>query len=454
MQFALSDFHPWTQATQAMHDDRQYLQYFTLTARPFYDLEDPRFVWLGEKQLETLLRLKNGVDQRKGVALLTGVAGAGKSVLVNRFLRMLPEGSISVLLREAGLRAERYRQLMAEQLALPLPQGETKGDFLGALKAFLEAAYRSGKYVVVVAEDLETAEDEVIEQLRLLSNLETPDHEQLLTILITGNSRLEERLSTYEHRALQQRVEARRTADALTVAETGAYIRHRLMVAGAFLEIFTAEAVERIHRFAGGLPKPIDFICDHALKRACIDKKRKIDGAMIAGYVKEIRATSQIGLNHAADEGRSKFKLTNLPALTAGFVLMIALSLYLFQKNLQPHPPAPPVPPPAFSLQFEARSATIPAGDFGKLDAAANFLIANPRSRAMVTSSSESASTLAYARRIASERPAAVRTYLVSRGVAVDRVEMVASAAGNKPVANQEASGKSRSVRVEIAFPP
>jgi type II secretory pathway predicted ATPase ExeA len=435
-----------------MHDDRQYLQYFTLTARPFYDLKDPRFVWLGEKQLETLLRLKNGVEQRKGVALLTGVDGAGKSVLVNRFLRMLPEGSIAVLLREAGLRAERYRQLMAEQLALP--PGETKGDFLGALKAFLEAAYRSGKYVVVVAEDLETAEDEVIEQLRLLLNLETPDHEQLVNILITGNSRLEERLSTYEHRALQQRVEVRRTADALTVAETGAYIRHRLMVAGGFLEIFTAEAVERIHRFAGGLPKPIDIICDHALKRACIDKKRKIDGAMIAGYVKETRASSQIGLNLAGDESLSKPKLTILPVLTAGFALMIALSLYLFQKNPQPHPPAPPAPPPAFSLQFEARTGAISGDGIHKLDAAAEFLIANPKSRVIVTDSLDSAGALASIKRMAAAHSEAVKDHLVSKGVEVDRIKMVASPARGKAVVGKEAGGKSGSVQVEIALPP
>ena len=85
-----------------MHDDRQYLQYFTLTARPFYDLKDPRFVWLGEKQLETLARLKNGIEQRKGIALLTGDEGTGKSVLVDRFLRALPRDSVAVVLREPG----------------------------------------------------------------------------------------------------------------------------------------------------------------------------------------------------------------------------------------------------------------------------------------------------------------------------------------------------------------
>ena len=300
-----------------MHDDRQYLQYFTLTARPFYDLKDPRFVWLGEKQLETLARLKNGIEQRKGIALLTGDEGTGKSVLVDRFLRALPRDSVAVVLREPGLQPQRLQELMVEQLRLP--QAETRGEFLNAMKAYLEKVYRGGKYVVVVAEDLDTADDEVIEQIRLLSNLETPDDESLVSILITGNRRLEERLSTYEHRALQQRVEVRRTAEPFTVAETAAYIRHRLMVAGAFLEIFTAEAVERIHRFSGGIPKLIDIICDHALKRACIEKKRKIDGAMIAGYVKEILATSQIGFNQAAAEGAFEIQTDGPPRADGGF---------------------------------------------------------------------------------------------------------------------------------------
>ncbi len=432
-----------------MHDDHQYLQYFTLTARPFYDLKDPRFVWLGEKQLETLARLKNGVEQRKGIALLTGDEGTGKSVLVDRFLRALPRDSVAVVLREPGLQPQRLQELMIEQLHLP--QTETRIEFLNAMKAYLEKVYRGGKFVVVVAEDLDTADDEVIEQIRLLSNLETPDDESLVSILITGNRRLEERLSTYEHRALQQRVEVRRTAEPFTVAETAAYIRHRLMVAGAFLEIFTAEAVERIHRFSGGLPKLIDIVCDHALKRACIEKKRKIDGAMIAGYVKEIRATSQIGFNHAADEGRSKSKLTVLPVLTAGFIILIALSLYLFQKGPETYPPAPP---PAFSVQFEARSAAISDGDFGKLDAAAEFLIANPKSRAVVTSSPEGASAAAYAKRMASARPEAVKSYLVSKGVGVDRIKIGASPAGGEAVAGREGGGKSLSVKVEIALPP
>ena len=336
---------------------------------------------------------------------------------------------------------------MIEQLHLP--QAETRIEFLNAMKAYLEKVYRGGKFVVVVAEDLDTADDEVIEQIRLLSNLETPDDESLVSILITGNRRLEERLSTYEHRALQQRVEVRRTAEPFTVAETAAYIRHRLMVAGAFLEIFTAEAVERIHRFSGGLPKLIDIVCDHALKRACIEKKRKIDGAMIAGYVKEILATSQIGFNHATDEGGSKSKLTVLPVLTAGFIILIALSLYLFQKGPETYPPAPP---PAFSLQFEARSAAISDGDFGKLDAAAEFLIANPKSRAVVTSSPEGASAAAYAKRMASARPEAVKSYLVSKGVGVDRIKIGASRSREaKRMLSREGGGKSRSVKVEIA---
>jgi len=224
-----------------------------------------------------------------------------------------------------------------------------------------------------------------------------------------------------------------------------------LMVAGAFLEIFTAEAVERIHRFSGGLPKLTDIICDHALKRACIEKKRKIDGAMIAGYAKEILATSQIGFNQAAGEGRSKSRLTVLPVLTAGLILLIALSLYLFQKGPETYPPAPP---PAFSVQFEPRSAAISDGDFGKLDAAAEFLISNPKSRAVVTSSPEGASAAAYTKRMASARPEAVKSYLVSRGVGGDRIKIGASPAGGEADAGREGGGKSLSVKVEIALPP
>jgi general secretion pathway protein A len=438
-----------------MNEDRQYLQYFTLTAKPFYDLRDPRFVWLGEKQLETLSRLRNGVEQRKGISLLTGVAGTGKSVLVDQFMRSLPKGTITVLLREAGLKVERYRQLIAEQLALP--QAETKGDFLFALKEFLDSAYRNGRYVVVVAEDLDRAEDEVLEQVRLMSNLETPDQEKLIHILITGNRSLEERLATYEHRALQQRVEVRRTVEPLSITETAAYIRHRMMIAGAFLEIFAAEAVERIHRFSGGLPKPIDIICEHALKRACGDRKRNVDGGMIDIYLREIRASSRIGLDLTGEESCSKLNLRILPMLTAGIVFLLVASLYLPRGELKPLPEqtiAQVAPPPAFSLQFEPRSAAISGDDFPKLDAVAKFLIANPGSRVIVTAPAASVGASGYAKRMAGDRPEAVKTYLASKGVGVERIRTEASPTGWTSAGVQGAGGKDRSVQVEIALQP
>lgn len=437
-----------------MHDDRQYLQYFTLTARPFYDLKDPRFVWLGEKQIETLSRLRNGVEQRKGIALLTGVAGAGKSVLVDQLMMTLPKGTITVLLRESDLKVERYRQLMAEQLALPA--GGAKGDFLAALKACLEAGYRSGRYVVIAAEDLDRAEDEVLEQIRLLSNLETSDQEKLVHILITGSPLLEERLSSQGHRALRQRVEVRRTVEAFSVTETAAYIRHRMMVAGAFLEIFAAEAVERIHRFSQGLPKAIDILCDHALRRACSDRKRTVDGAMVDIYAREIRASSRIGFDLTGEESRSKRKPSLLPAMTAGIVLLVVAGLYLPKGELKrmPEQTVSPAPPPAVSLQFEPRTAVISGDDLPKLDAVAKFLIANPGSRVVVTSPAASVGASSHVKRMAGDRPEAVKTYLVSRGVGVERIRTGTSPAERKPAGGQDADAKSRSLRVEISMPP
>ncbi len=438
----------------AMNEHCQYLQYFTLNDRPFYGLKDRRFVYLGEKQLETLARLKNGVEQRKGISLLTGAEGVGKSVLVDRFLWTLPRGSITAVLREPGLRAQRYQQILIERLGLQ--PTESKTEFLNATKAHLEAAYRSGKYVVLVAEDFETADDEVIEQLRLLSNFETPDHEKLVNILITGDRRLDERLATYEQRSLQQRVEVRRTAEPLTVAETGAYIRHRLMVAGAFLEIFTTEAVERIHRFSQGLPKAIDIICDHSLKQACSAGKRKVDGAMIDTYVREIRASSRIGIDPTGDESRSKLNPSILPTLTAGIVFLVLAGLYLPRGEVKPLPEQAitRVAPPAFSLQFEPRSAAISGDDLPKLDAAAKFLVANPGSRVIVTSPAASIGASSYVKRMAGDRPEAVKTYLVSRGVGVERIRTVTIPVERKSAGGQEVDGKSRSVRVEIAYPP
>jgi type II secretory pathway predicted ATPase ExeA len=427
-----------------MTDDRQYLQFFTLTARPFYDLQDPRFVWMGEKQLETLKYLKNGVEQRKGIILLTGADGAGKSVLVDQLIRCLPGDTITVVMREPGLEARRFEELVSEWFSFPL--GKPRGEFQKSVSAFLEQAYLAGKYVLIVVEDAETAEDEAFEQIRLLSNAETPDGEKLLSILITGNGRLEERLSSYDKKALQQRVEVRRAIGPFTAAETSAYIRHRMMVSGGFLEIFIADAVERVHHFSGGVPKLIDFICDHALKRACLEKKRQINGQMVDNYATEIRATSPIGLKGTGDKKQPLSRLAALPVLTLAIIVMLGFCVYLVQRNPKPQVPEHAVLPPGFSLKFEPRSVMISDSDFKKLGSVAEYLIANRNSHVVIRSLPGTESPSAYDKRLASARRESVKNYFVSKGVPVTRVSTILDPTPRQSISSK----KENSIEIEL----
>jgi general secretion pathway protein A len=269
-----------------MQEDRRCIAHFNLVAKPFEESCGPRFIWLGDKQLENLAHLKVGIEEGKGILLLVGESGSGKSVLVERLLPIIAGELKSAVVRETGMPVAQLFDLVIE--AFGLDRGiATKGEFLFHFREFLKAERAAGKRFLLVLENAELQADEVLEQVRLFSNMEE-EGAKLINILLVGTGRLLERISSAEFRALFQRCAVRRWAEPLGVEETGAYIRHRLMAAGSFLEIFTPQAVGRIQKLSGGLPRHINRVCEQALKRGSRDGLQRIDEKPLKTYAREL----------------------------------------------------------------------------------------------------------------------------------------------------------------------
>jgi general secretion pathway protein A len=258
-----------------MKEDCPYVAHFNLVARPFEDACGPRFVWLGDKQLENLAHLKVGIEQGQGMLLLAGENGSGKSLLVERLLPLIAGELKTAVVRKTGIAAEHFFDLVIESFGLGRGIA-TKGEFLFAFREFLKTENAAGKTLLLVLENAELQEDEILEQVRLFSNMEEKGA-KLINILLVGNGRLVERIVSVKFRALFQRCAVRRWVEPLSAEEVGAYIRHRMMAAGSFLEIFTPKAVALIQKLSNGLPREINRICDHALTSGSRGGLQRID---------------------------------------------------------------------------------------------------------------------------------------------------------------------------------
>jgi len=424
-----------------MDEDLRYIHHFGLIAPPFQGIPDRRFIWLGDKQLETLAHLKVGIDEGKGALLLLGDEGSGKSVMLGCLLSIVAGEVTTVILREAWISVDRFFNFLAAEFKID-QEISTKGDFLDHFRTFLLAASSEGRKVLLVVEDAQNQEDEILEQVRLFSNMEE-NGEKLLSVLLTGNSELNEKLMEYRHRALLQRLAVRRHVDPLSERETGAYIQHRMMVGGAFLEIFTREAVQEIHKVSGGIPKMIDLVCDHALMSGYFEKRRTIDGKLLARYAKESKKTFRLekgaGLNF---EGAARLKADAVNAIKSRSLkvtsIWIGLAVFLFLtagiSYLNFHEEKPPTvaaPPPLVSIYFESASAGLSGHASSELDRVADFLAKNPAARVTIKGYTDLAGSQKHNIIIAQSRADAAKDYLAKRGVEPARIQAAGMGAAN-----------------------
>ncbi len=265
-----------------------YTEYFGLTEPPFSIAPDPRFLFLSAQHQEALAHLVYGACESDGFIQLTGEIGSGKTTLLRRMLADLPEGvEIAFIFNPEVSRLGLLGSILKE-LGLAYPAGDPdRGALAEVLYRHLLAAHARSRRVVLVIDEAQRLGPDVLEEVRLLTNFET-DRRKLLNVILVGQPELRDTLARAELRQLAQRVTARYHLGPLNMAETDAYIRHRLRLAGAPGRVFHPGAVRRIVRQSRGVPRLINLICDRALMAAYARGLREVSPRLVTEAVHDL----------------------------------------------------------------------------------------------------------------------------------------------------------------------
>jgi general secretion pathway protein A len=264
-----------------------YASYFGLSDNPFAITPDPRFLFLSARHTEALAHLLYGVTESGGFIQLTGEVGTGKTTLVRTLLEKLPDNVDAALIINPRVSVLEFLRSICRELDIDWKQNQTPQDLIDTLNAHLLKAHEKGRRVVLIVDEAQGLSAEVLEQVRLLTNLETRQ-QKLLQIILVGQPELRELLARTELRQLAQRITGRYHLTPLSRAETGAYVNHRLTVSGAMAPIFTGSALRSLQRISGGIPRLINIICDRALLGAYTQELRQVDGPLLRRASKEV----------------------------------------------------------------------------------------------------------------------------------------------------------------------
>jgi general secretion pathway protein A len=264
-----------------------YEEYFHLAASPFSMGPDPDSLYVTPVIREALAVLAYGVNRRKGFMLLTGDVGTGKSTILNVFMRWLrARGAATALIFNPHLEADDFLGVMLNDFGLGNP-GEPKGQMMVRFNRWLVERYQANTEVVLLVDEAQQLSETVLEELRLLTNLETPT-DKLLQIVLCGQPELHELLARPSLRQLRQRISLRCSTAPLAEEQTAEYISQRLRASGATrADWFTPEAVRKIHRIADGIPRVINMLCEQLLIEAYCDGRPVIEIAMVTEVARQ-----------------------------------------------------------------------------------------------------------------------------------------------------------------------
>ena len=255
-----------------------YEQYFNLQKKPFSIAPDPGFLYLSDKHRDALAHLHYGLQSDGGFVLVTGEVGTGKTTLLRNIIGQVP-GDIDVaFILNPRLTVRELLQTICDELGIEYPPDDPHSvkPYIDQLNRHLLRSHGLERSTVVVIDEAQNLSPAVLEQLRLLTNLET-NEQKLLRIILVGQPELNEVLSRLELRQLNQRITARYHLQPLKLADTRAYLSHRLKISGGNPALFSRWASWNIHRLAGGIPRLINIIADRALLGAFVKGKTRVD---------------------------------------------------------------------------------------------------------------------------------------------------------------------------------
>jgi general secretion pathway protein A len=356
-----------------------YRAFFGLNEKPFAITPDPRYLFLSERHAEALAHLLYGITEAGGFIQLTGEVGTGKTTVVRSLLAQTPQHAEIALILNPRMTAPEFLLTICEELGIGVQDSATSSlkDLVDILSQYLLRAHGSGKRVVLIVDEAQNLAPEVLEQVRLLTNLET-NTQKLLQIILIGQPELRDLLDRNELRQLAQRITGRYHLCPLTVEETTAYVRHRLRVAGAINDIFTPSALREVHRLSRGVPRLINVLCDRALLGAYTQDRHQVGAAFVRRGAMEVF-------------GRQlwpRWMPWSIGALTAALVVCGSWAAWRYGPwsrgataslavvHPKPHPPvADSAPPPASAPSVAAlgpllarhAAETTPDAAFGQL---------------------------------------------------------------------------------------
>jgi general secretion pathway protein A len=378
-----------------------YLRFFGLNEKPFAITPDPRYLYLSERHAEALAHLLYGINESGGFIQLTGEVGTGKTTVVRTLLSRVPHHADVAVILNPRVTPVEFLLTICEELGLGIADSDRDSvkQMVDALNRRLLTAHAEGRRIIVIVDEAQNLSAEVLEQVRLLTNLETPT-QKLLQIILIGQPELRALLDRTDLRQLAQRITGRYHLEPLTREETRGYVRHRLRVAGATEEIFTPAALAEIHRLAAGIPRVINVTCDRALLGAYTQETRKVTASLVRQAAAEVygRRFLPVWMGWVAAASG-----------VAGIAALAVVGWLLWQRQISPLRTLTKPASPAFAAHSVALGGTLgkpPAGAVMSVPAAAPAVspsVPNPVSiNALLAANSANTSDAAAFRRLLS----------------------------------------------------
>ncbi|CDG84749.1 ExeA family protein [Janthinobacterium agaricidamnosum] len=266
-----------------------YTQFFNLKQSPFSIAPDPRYLFMSERHREALAHLLYGVKGGGGFVLLTGEIGAGKTTVARCFIEQIPENCTLAYIFNPKLSVTELLQSICEEFRItPATTAEGVKAYVDAINLYLLESHAQGRNNVLIIDEAQNLSADVLEQLRLLTNLETSER-KLLQIILIGQPELRAMLARPELEQLAQRVIARYHLGSLSADETASYVSHRLAVAGLVSAVpFPARLMAQVHQLSRGVPRRINSLCDRALLGAYVENQQQVNRTILTRAAAEI----------------------------------------------------------------------------------------------------------------------------------------------------------------------
>jgi len=264
-----------------------YTEFFGLNEKPFAITPDPRYLYMSARHTDALAHLIYGISESGGFIQLTGEVGTGKTTLIRSVLEQLPEKADIALILSPQLTTLEFLETILQELHCTAPAERTVKAQIDALNSELMRAHADGRRVVLIVDEAQTLSPELLEQVRLLTNLETAK-QKLLQIILIGQPELRELLDRPEMRQIAQRITGRYHLEPLRREDARLYVSHRLRVAGAQRDVFTRRAVNALYRHSRGIPRLINVIADRALLAAYTQDRRDVGAKLVGKAAAEV----------------------------------------------------------------------------------------------------------------------------------------------------------------------